>query len=68
MTSEQFDFLKADFLGWTGGFKPETSDDIATYVAMSMPFNLDAAEATESLRQWGRERRSLQVGRDVDQH
>jgi hypothetical protein len=44
--------LKADYHAWTGGFDPETDDDIAAYVATSMPFPIDPDEAREALRAW----------------
>ena len=65
MTTEQIESLKADFLEWTGGFEPETDGDIAAYVSASMPFDFDAAEATEVLRRW-RAGASVQIGRNAD--
>jgi hypothetical protein len=66
MTAAQLDSLKADFLKWTGGFDPETDEDVAIYINTSMPFDLDVAEATEALRRWKGANQSLQIGRDVD--
>ena len=57
--------LKGDFLEWTGGFEPETDEQITTYVATSMPFDLDPNEATGALQEW-RKLASLQVRRDFD--
>jgi len=67
MTIAQIESLKADFLEWTGGFEPETDRDIATYISTSMPFDFDAAEATEVLQRW-LAGTSVQIGRNVDQH
>jgi hypothetical protein len=41
-------------LEWTGGFEPETEEDITTYVETSMPFDLKPEEAREALREWMR--------------
>ena len=67
MTIAQIGSLKADFLEWTGGFEPETDGDIAAYVSTSMPFDFDAAEATEVLQRW-RAGASVQIGWNVDRH
>lgn len=60
--------LKADFLEWTGGFTPETDEQIATYIRSSMPLDIDDADAAQILQQWMREGESVQIGRDIDQH
>jgi hypothetical protein len=54
MSDSELKLLKADFLEWTGGFEPETEDDIKVYVDTSMPFNLKPDEAREALREWMR--------------
>lgn len=55
MTEEQLKDLKEDFLAWTGGWPPEDSGQVTTYVDVSMPFDLDEHEATTALLQWMRE-------------
>jgi hypothetical protein len=55
MSESELQSLKADFLAWTGGFEPESEDDISSYIETSMPFTLDAVEAAEVLRAWMRE-------------
>jgi len=55
MSDSELQSLKADFLEWTGGFEPESEEDISTYVDASMPFAIDATEAIEALRAWMRE-------------
>ncbi|MDB5358172.1 MAG: hypothetical protein JWN24_4625 [Phycisphaerales bacterium] len=52
MTEKKFNALKADFLEWSGGFEPETDEDIDVYVAASMPFHIVDEDARISLRQW----------------
>jgi hypothetical protein len=52
MSNLELQSLKSDFLEWTGGFEPETEDDIAAYVNTSMPLDLDPAEARDALREW----------------
>jgi hypothetical protein len=64
----ELDALKQDYLEWTGGFSPETEEDIRTYVESSMPFDLDHNEATEALRLWMQAEASVEIRRDVDQH
>ena len=54
MSDSELKLLKADFLEWTGGFEPETEEDIAAYVDTSMPFDLKPEEAREALRKWMR--------------
>jgi hypothetical protein len=68
MTDTNTDALKADFLEWTGGFEPECVEDIDTYIAASMPFDIPADEARAALQQWMREAGSLEIRRNVDQH
>ena len=52
INAKTIESLKADFLEWTGGFEPESDEQVATYVATSMPFDLDPDEATEALQGW----------------
>jgi hypothetical protein len=68
MSDSELQSLKADFLEWTGGFDPESEEDISAYVETSMPFDLDPNAACAALREWMRETGSLQVRRNVDQH
>ena len=59
MTTDQLESLKADFLQWTGGFEPETVEDITTYIDTSMPFDLASDEAAKALREWMRQPTTL---------
>lgn len=68
MTGSQLEDLKADYLEWTGGFPPESVEDVEAYIATSMPFDIDPTEATKSLIGWLRESSSLEVGRYVNEH
>lgn len=55
MTATQLESLKSDFLEWTGGFEPESHEDIARYIDTSMPFDYDKAEALKVLSAWMKE-------------
>jgi hypothetical protein len=52
MTSDQLIALKDDFLSWTGGFEPESSEQITAYAAYSMPYDLKENEAIKALLDW----------------
>lgn len=60
MSDSELQSLKADFLRWTGGFEPETEDDITTYIEASMPFVLSGDDARIALREWMREAATLE--------
>ena len=66
MTTAQLESLKADFLQWTGGFEPESDEDIATYTTVSMPYDFDEVEAGQALRHWMRDADSSSSRRDAD--
>src|SRR5262245_57917169 len=44
--------LQKDFLSWTGGFPPETEEQIAIYADFSMPQQFDENEGRSFLREW----------------
>jgi len=52
LSDTQLASLTADFLEWTGGFAPETNEDIETYIATSMPSGISDGDARSALRQW----------------
>jgi hypothetical protein len=52
MKLTEIEALKADFLEWTGGFNPETDEDIEVYIETSMPLDIDDDEARDILRNW----------------
>ena len=54
MSDSELQPFKADFLEWTGGFEPETEEDITTYVDTSMPFDLNAEDVRTALLEWMR--------------
>lgn len=54
MSDSELQALRADFLEWTGGFEPETDEQIATYIDGSMAADVDPSEAREALREWMR--------------
>jgi hypothetical protein len=51
MADSELQSFRADFLQWTGGFEPETEDDIAVYVGTSVPLDLNPEEARDVLRE-----------------
>lgn len=44
--------LYRDFDSWTGGFRPETIEDIDTYISTSMPTDIDPQAAKRFLIRW----------------
>lgn len=61
MTPAQIELLKEDFLEWTGGFEPESEEDVETYVMSSITVELDPAEARQVLTDWMRDARSANI-------
>jgi len=55
MSGEQLAALKAHYLEWSGGFEPETTEDIDTYADAAMDVNLDRGEAVNALTEWLKE-------------
>jgi hypothetical protein len=55
MSGEQLAALKANYLLWSGGFEPETVEDISTYADAAMDINLDRGEAVNALTEWLKE-------------
>jgi hypothetical protein len=52
MSAAQLQLLKADYLEWTGGFEPEADNDVETYIASSMPSDMDDDEVRKALTEW----------------
>jgi hypothetical protein len=52
MTPEQIENLKADFLAWSGGFPPESPEQIEVYVTHSADTNLVETEVRTILTEW----------------
>jgi hypothetical protein len=44
--------LKEDFLEWSGGFPPESNDQITVYVDYARTLDLLEEDTREVLRQW----------------
>lgn len=44
--------VKQDFLSWTGGFPPDSEEQIFAYVETSRPNEADYEEARQLLRAW----------------
>lgn len=52
LTPEQLAALKADYLTWSGGFEPETPEDVSTYADATMDVNLNRDDAVAALTEW----------------
>ncbi|MFA7236586.1 MAG: hypothetical protein WC058_06965 [Phycisphaeraceae bacterium] len=59
--------LQVDFLEWTGGFEPECVEDIETYIAASMPFDIPDETARKAMIRWMEQTASFEIRRNVDQ-
>ncbi len=44
--------LKVDFLEWSGGFPPDSEQQIFVYVEYAAPNNVDEADVLSLLRTW----------------
>jgi hypothetical protein len=51
MTADQLDKLKEDFLTWSGGWPPESEDQITVYVDYAMNTSLNESEVRWALRE-----------------
>ncbi len=49
------DKLREDFLDWSGGFPPESEQQIDVYVEHRSPVDMDNAEVTQILTDWLKE-------------
>jgi len=45
-------WIKADFEEWSGGFPPESDDQITVYVENTLPADVDESAARQFLREW----------------
>ena len=52
MTATDLEILKRDFLAWSGGFEPDSRDQITVYVDYARPADLDPDEVTDALVDW----------------
>jgi hypothetical protein len=46
--------IRDDFLKWTGGFPPESDDQITVYLDYACPIAGDETELRSFLREWSR--------------
>jgi len=46
--------IEQDFLEWSGGFPPDSEEQIFVYVETSSPIDTDSQEVSELLRTWMR--------------
>jgi hypothetical protein len=44
--------LRADYLAWSGGLKPQSEEQVDAYVLASLPVAFDAESATDSRTRW----------------
>ena len=52
MRQSMIDDLKDDYLQWTGGFTPDTDNEISVYLESARPADTDPGEARSILRRW----------------
>lgn len=52
MDARTIEAIKADFAEWTGGFPPESEQQISVYLENSLPTEFDFDEAREVLLGW----------------
>lgn len=52
MDKDMAEAVKQDFLSWTGGFPPDSEEQIFAYVETSRPNEADYEEARQLLRAW----------------
>lgn len=52
MTPEQIESLKSHFQEWSGGFPPESPDQVTVYVDYARDSDLDPDETREVLLGW----------------
>ena len=46
--------IREDFITWSGGFPPESNEEIAMYVEVARPFDTAAGDVSRLLKQWMR--------------
>ena len=46
------DQLEQDFLAWSGGFPPDSEQQIYVYLETALPYQADEQEARDALRNW----------------
>ncbi len=52
MTSEEIQKLMAHFESWSGGFSPDSEQEIFIYVEYAHDSDADSSEVTQFLREW----------------
>jgi hypothetical protein len=52
MDKDASETIKLDFLAWTGGFPPDSEEQIFAYVETSRPNETDYQEVRQLLRAW----------------
>jgi hypothetical protein len=52
ITSEQTKALRDHFMTWSGGFRPESGNEISIYVEGSLGIVVDPSEAVDELLRW----------------
>jgi hypothetical protein len=55
MDTQRVEAIKADFLEWSGGFRPDSDEQIFIYVQYSAPSDADEKELLALLRAWMQE-------------
>jgi hypothetical protein len=52
MTTDQIKQLRDDFAAWTGGFGPESGNQIRIYIESRLGVEVDADAAIDELLRW----------------
>jgi hypothetical protein len=55
--------VREDFLVWSGGFPPESDEQIWVYVEAARPADTDPEQVTRLLKDWMAEEASFEHGR-----
>jgi len=55
MDKQAAEAIKADFLEWSGGFPPESEEQVFIYVQYAAPSDVDEEELLALLRTWMQE-------------
>lgn len=52
MTPEPIESLRSSFLAWSGGFPPESAEQVTVYVDYARDVDIDPDEARDALLEW----------------
>jgi hypothetical protein len=52
LTNGQLQELQEDFIQWSGGYPPESDEQITVYIDYAQPADLDSEKVRQFLRKW----------------